>query len=301
MNQLTRRAFLTTAASAAVALSLSPAFAAADAPNGRFKIIGFSKEFQTLNAEDTADTVAEIGWDGIECPVRPKGQIEPERAADELPKMVEALKKRGKELTLMTTAITSLSQPQTEPLLRLAAKLGIQRYRLGFWNYDFARPIPDQVREIAAQVRDLEALNRQLGLKAGFQNHSGRTNVGAAVWDIWTMIKDLDPRYMGVCFDIGHATIEGGTSWPIQCRLMQPYFTAVYVKDFLWKRAGAEWRPEWIMLGEGTVNKSFFSWLKTTGYSGPISQHHEYDHGQGQVMVAKMKKDLQVLQGWLAE
>ena len=56
-----------------MALSLPPASAAADAPNGRFKIIGFSKEFQTLNAEDIADIVAEIGWDGIECFVRPKG------------------------------------------------------------------------------------------------------------------------------------------------------------------------------------------------------------------------------------
>jgi ADP-ribosyl-[dinitrogen reductase] hydrolase len=30
----------------------------------------------------------------------------------------------------------------------------------------------------------------------------------------------------GVCFDIGHATLEGGLSWPIQARLMEPYFVA---------------------------------------------------------------------------
>ncbi len=118
-----------------------------------------------------------IGWDGIECPVRPKGQIEPERAPDELPRLVEALKKRGKELTIMTTAITSVSQPHTEQLLRTVAKLGIRRYRLGFLKYDLTRSIADQLTEIGARLRDLAAFNMELGLQGGFQNHSGRDQV----------------------------------------------------------------------------------------------------------------------------
>ena len=30
-------------------------------------------------------------------------------------------------------------------------------------------------------------------------------------------------------------TVEGGTAWPIHARLMEPMFTAVYVKDFAWQ------------------------------------------------------------------
>jgi sugar phosphate isomerase/epimerase len=303
LDLLTRRDFVTTTATAAAALvTSSPSLFAQDSSERRFKIIGFTKPFQRLNFEDTADTVAEIGWDGVECPVRPRGQgqIEPERAPDDLPKLVEALKKRGKELTLMTTAITGVSQPHTEQLLRTAAKLGIRRYRLGFWKYDLAKPIPGQVTEIAAQLRDLAALNAELGLQAGFQNHSGRDYVGAPVWDLWTMIKDLDPRHMGVCFDIGHATLEGGLSWPIQTRLMERQFTAVFVKDFLWRRTDNGWREQWVPLGDGMVDAAFFKWLKTTSFAGPISQHHEYDHGEGKPMIAKMQKDLKVLREWLA-
>jgi len=137
---LTRREFATATAAAAVAsTAVSPGLFAQGEGEKRFKIIGFTKPFQNLNFEDTAKTVAEIGWDGIECPVRPKGQIEPERAPDELPRLVEALKKQGKELTIVTTAITSVSQPHTEQLLRTAARLGIRRYRLGFLKYDLAR------------------------------------------------------------------------------------------------------------------------------------------------------------------
>ena len=105
---LTRREFAAATAAAAVASAgVSSGLFAQGEGEKRFKIIGFTKPFQNLNFEETANTVGEIGWDGIECPVRPKGQIEPERAPDELPRLVEALKKRDRELTLMTTAITT--------------------------------------------------------------------------------------------------------------------------------------------------------------------------------------------------
>ncbi len=295
-----RREFLTRTALAAGALIASPAsLLAQPAPVARHKLIAFSKPFQNLNAEQTADTVAEVGWDGVDIPVRPKGQVEPERAADELPAFVEALKKRGKELTAITTAITSVAQPQTEKLLRLAARLGIRQYRLGNWHYDAGKAVPDRLREISAQLRELAALNQELGLQGGFQNHSGRDQVGAPLWDLWTMLKDVNPRALGVHFDIGHATIEGGMSWPIEARLLRPHFAMVYVKDFLWQRREKGWRAEWVMMGEGMVDRSFFKWLRTTNYSGAISQHHEYDHGSGAPMVAKMRKDLEVLREWL--
>jgi hypothetical protein len=48
------------------------------------------------------------------------------------------------------------------------------------------------------------------------------------------------------------------------------------------------------------VDQAFFEWLKTTSFTGPICQHHEYDHGEAKPMIAKIKKDLKVLQEWLA-
>jgi sugar phosphate isomerase/epimerase len=298
-TSLSRRQFLARTAAAGATLAAGSFTTAAQPAGQRFQLVGFSKPFQSLSYADTADTVAEIGWDGIECPVRPKGQIEPGRAADELPKLVEALKKRSKELSIVTTAIKSVSEPHAEATLRTMAKLGLRRYRLGFWKYDLQKPIAPQLADIGAALRDLAALNQELGLQAGFQNHSGRDYVGAPVWDVWSIIRDLDPRQMGVCFDIGHATIEGGYSWGIEARLIEPFFTAVYVKDFIWQKTDRGTRAQWVMLGEGLVDKAFFAWLKTTRYAGPICQHHEYDHGQGKPMIAKMQQDLKVLREWL--
>jgi sugar phosphate isomerase/epimerase len=294
MKPITRRSFLAATALAAAA----PKLFAQNAP--KYKIIGFSKPFQNLNPEQCAETVAEIGWDGIECPIRPQGQIEPERAPDELPKLIEALKKRGKEVTIATTGITSASQPGAEQLLRLCAKLGIKRYRVGFIKYTDKKSIPDQVKEVAAAAKDLAALNKELGIVGGIQNHSGHDYFGAPVWDIWTAIKDLDPRYFGNFFDIAHATIEGGLSWPIEARLMEPFMMTVSVKDFVWEKGPSGGKMKWVPMGDGLVDKSFFKWLKTTAFEGPISLHVEYDHGQGKAMIEKIQNDVKALRSWLA-
>src|SRR5262249_17138029 len=86
---LTRRDFMrhTALAATAVALGVTGGGATAE-PSRRNPVAGFTKPFQQLPPEQMADLVAEIGWDGIECPVRAKGQIEPGRVGDELPRLV---------------------------------------------------------------------------------------------------------------------------------------------------------------------------------------------------------------------
>ena len=300
-NHPSRRQFIEGAALGAAAVMLSgldtPARAA---PASRFKIVGFSKPFAHLNFEDTADLVADVGWDGIECGVRKKaGHIAPEKVEEDLPKMVEALKKRGKDVTLVTTEITKLD-PLAEKVLRTTAKLGVKKYRFGFSRYSKDKPLHETLREVGAGLKDLAALNRELGLQGGWQNHSGGDYVGGPVWDLWTVIKDLDPKHVGICFDIAHATVEGGMSWPIQARLMEPFYVSVFLKDCRWQKTDKGWQPEWCYFGEGIVQRSFLTKLKESSFDGPLSQHHEYKHlGTGAELVANLKKDLVTLRDWL--
>ena len=49
------------------------------------------------------------------------------------------------------------------------------------------------------------------------------------------------------------------------------------------------------------VHKGFFATLKSSNWSGPISQHHEYELPEDrQELLAVMRRDLQVLREWLA-
>jgi sugar phosphate isomerase/epimerase len=302
-RDLSRREFTARISAAAISttlLSTVPSVHAA-ATQPQFKIIAFTKPFRTFTAAETAELVADIGWDGVELPVRAKdGQILPEKVEDDLPKFIEALRARGREVSIVTTDVTAIT-PVAEKVLRTISRLGIKRYRLGFFTYDKAKAIPDQLNEYGARLRELAALNKDLGLQAGFQNHSGDTRVGAPVWDIWTMIKDLDPKSIGICFDIGHATIEGGLAWPTHFRLAAPRLTAVFVKDFQWQKSGSDWKATWCPLGEGMISQKFFPLLKASGYSGLICQHHEYELGDRAQMLTHFKKDLATLRGWLAK
>jgi sugar phosphate isomerase/epimerase len=300
-SRVSRREFLQAASlAAALAGTRGPELIAA--PPVRRKIIAFSKPFTNLSYDDTADLVAEVGWDGIECPVRKRAtHIDPDRVEEGLPKMVEALKTRGCDVTMITTDITAVGA-QAELILRTAARLGIRTYRLGELHYVPDRPIPDQLDEFKARLRDLAQLNHSLGIQGAVQNHSGSDYFAAPVWDAFDAIRSLAPEDMGIAFDIGHATLEGGLSWPIQAHLAEPRYSVVYVKDFYWEKQARGWEPVWCALGEGMVKRSFFKTLARGRFAGPVCQHHEYEIGTTAAEhLRHFKADLATLRGWLAD
>ena len=93
----------------------------------------------------------------------------------------------------------------------------------------------------------------------------------------------------------------GGIHGRVQARLAEPLYTLVYVKDFRWEKREKGWTSVWCPLGEGMVNKKFFTTLAASPYAGPICQHHEYELGKTPAeQRAHYKRDLETLRGWLA-
>ena len=295
MSLSSRRRFLASSAVGVLAGTAGGRALAATPPAARsYPLIGFTKPFADLSFDATADLVAEVGWDGVEVAVREGSSthIAPARVEEDLPRMVEALGKRAKQLAIVTTSVVALDSAG-ERVLKATAAAGIPRVRLGFLKYPQDGDPAKRVADLHAALADVAAACRDLGLQAGYQNHSGAGYVGAAVWDLHEALADLDPKHVGGCFDIAHATVEGGLAWPLHARLMADHLVAVFCKDFFWERNDAGQKLRWCPLGEGVVQKSFFDWLKTTGFSGPISQHHEYGGlGTGPEMVAQLKRDL---------
>ena len=145
-----RRSFVKSTATAALGAGLSsaPLLAAVDKtkkpwPN---EFCTFTKVFQHMSYDELADTIAELGFDGIEAPVRPGGHVLPERVEEDLPKMMEAMEKRGLTISILTSGINEVSDEQhTEKVLRTAKALGIKRYRMSYYRYDLKKPIPEQL------------------------------------------------------------------------------------------------------------------------------------------------------------
>jgi sugar phosphate isomerase/epimerase len=268
------------------------------APPPKNRICAFEKPIQFLSDNQLAAMISLLGFNGIEATVRAGGRVLPTKVESELPSLHEALNKRGLEIDIIATDILNTTQLRTEPVLRAAAKLGIRRYRMASYLYDMSRPILPQLDAIASRLPALMDLTSELGMTAVYHNHSGPDRVGAAVWDIYGLIKTFDPRVIGIGFDIQHAMIEGGLDWRIQFKLVQSHLEAVYVKDFFWDKSEVKEVP----LGEGVVDRKFFPMLRDTGYAGPICLHVEYLEGKKNqdALENAFRKDLTTLRLMLA-
>ena len=291
-----RRQFL--AASAAASFAAGRGLLAAESKRDN-KVCVFTKPFNSLSFDELADKIAELGFDGIEAPIRSGGHIEPAQAEDRLPELVEALAKRDLEITVMTSDVNDPKDPMTQRVLRTAATLGIKRYRMKYVRYDPNQPIRKQLQNWNAQFKDLAAINHDFGIRGLYQNHAGAKNLGGALWDIREVLKGIPVADLAVAYDIRHAMVEGGQSWPVTFRMIQPHIDSVYVKDYAWEGTKVKNVP----LGEGHVRGEFFKMLDDIGFGGPISLHEEYlDHKNPELVPdhwAAIKKDLATLDRWL--
>jgi L-ribulose-5-phosphate 3-epimerase len=304
-NQLSRRDFIArTLVTSSAATWCRDDVLLGDTEGASLQIVVFSKVYQELELgfDAAAALTAEAGLNGIDCTVRPGGEILPEHAARELPLYAAALNKRGLQLPLLTTAIMSISSPHAEEILRTAKKLGVQYYRLGFVNTQTGAPPGKQVREIRAQLKDLAALNKKIGIGAIFQNHSpsGRSYVGGDLSEMYDIVKDFDPAQIGVAFDIGHALVVHGDGWRQHFEKLKSHLKVAYVKDVT--RGG-----RWVPFGQGDIaSTGYFKLLRQLGYRAPVSMHIEFDWTDGgktktRTALAKaLQESVQVLRRWLA-
>lgn len=270
---------------------------------GASKICLFSKAISPRKYDELASLVAEMEFDGIDLTVRPDGHVKPGQVERDLPVAVEAARKAGVPVYMITTDITDARDRYTEPIIKTAASLGIPCYRMGRWFYDRQKSIPSNLAGFDSSRKQLSDLNRAYGIRGEWQNHSG-DGFGAPVWDLWEVLKDGDPRWTGVQYDIFHAVAEGAESWPLGFKLLQPFIGTLDIKDFYWKKINGKWDFEITPLGEGMIDfKRFTRLLKENNMRGPFSIHYEYlpDTMDPAVRVEKMKKDLLTLRGWLQE
>ena len=295
---------------ASMAEDLEQGFTSAEPYKGEGKISVFSKNLHFLNYPELAAAAAQIGFDGIDLTVRPKGHVEPDRVAEDLPRAVEVIRKAGLEVYMITTAITDPGDAHTEAIIRTAAGLGIGYYRLGWLPFQDNLSLPQNLEVFKGKMRKLARLNKKYNIQGAYQNHSG-TSLGGSIWDLWLVIKDLDPQWIGCQYDIRHATVEGAHSWPNGLKLMQPFIRTMDIKDFHWTKKEDTWQLENVPLGEGMIDyKKYFSLLNQHQIRGAFSIHFEFplggaENGEKTITIAReevfaaMKKDLLTLKGWL--
>ena len=300
-SMMSRRALLLGAATS----SVLHAFAKDTTPNAnapmasvdppeKLKICVFSKHLQWTDVHDAAAIARDIGFDGIDLTVRAQGHVLPENVEADLPVAVETVRRAGLQVPMITTEITSAQTPHADAILKTANSLGIRHYRWGQLSYPADEGIAERLDQLKPQMKALAELNEKHQICGMYHTHSGPGMVGAPIWDLWTIFQGLDPRWIGINYDIGHATVEGGYGgWIASSRLVKHSMSGIALKDFAWgqnKKSSTHqdpydkslnienaWVPHWCAMGQGMVNFSgFFAIVKANRFSGPVQLHFEY-------------------------
>ena len=276
---LDRRSFVLGAALGVAGSLAMPSMAAESRKKSKWALTLFSKHLQWMGYEPFAEALAELGFDGADVTVRPNGHVLPENVEEDLPKITEAVRKAGLDVMMITTNIADPDDQIAETVLKTASALGIGYYRIGTWRYDPDRDVLAQLREWNPKLKALAAMNEHYKMRAGYHNHSGHNYIGAPMWDIHEMMRNVDPEWIGCNLDLAHAVAEGGYgAWEINFRLLKDRIKMCAVKDALWvKNDGNEWRMTHPPVGRGmTPWPRGLEMLRQSGFEGPFSMHFEY-------------------------
>lgn len=266
------------------------------------KVFVFSKPLQFLDYEEMSAVVKDIGFDGVDLTVRPKGHVLPENVAVDLPKATKAMRNAGLLTQMISTKVINANSQIDQKVLEVASELGYSLYRTGWLKYPKDIPVQETLLSYQKQFQELAALNTKLSITGGYQNHAGNY-FGAPVWDLKQAMSGILPNSLGVQYDIMHATVEGAQSWQLGLEYIKAHLNSLVVKDFKWVLEKGKWKRKYTPMGEGMVDfEGYFKFLKKHQIHLPISLHVEYDLGGAEkgriptidkeIIFKTLKKDL---------
>jgi sugar phosphate isomerase/epimerase len=260
-------------------------------------ICAYSNNLIKVDYAELGNIAQQIGYEGVDLTVMQGGHVNPQITNVDLVRAIESVRGPGLEVPLISTNITNVGDFTAYPILAITGHTQVHMYRTGYWPWGTAPNGPNisgRLAQVRNDILNLLPLGERSGMMALIPNRAGF--VGEAVWDMQTIIGDIDPQWVGYSFDPSHATAEGGAGgWEIALRLALPRLKAVAVQDFVWAKTGGAWKMQMCPLGEGMVDwDTFFRILAQNRFTGPISIHYEY---QAKDELAAMSKDLEFVRG----
>ncbi|MBN2311829.1 MAG: sugar phosphate isomerase/epimerase [Candidatus Hydrogenedentes bacterium] len=239
-------------------------------PEGDITYTVFTKAW-TMPIAELGEHVRSLGFTGIELPVRPGFQVEPEHVGRDLPKAAKELAKSG-------VSICSIAGPSDEativacaeagvPVIRVMADIGEDGYmashRRQQEEYDGLIPVLDRC-----------------GVRLGVQNHCGNYVVSAI--GLRYLVEKYDPKHMGIVWDAAHEALCGNAP-EHALDIVWSHLCMVNLKNAFWRRTNgpeapwAEWTSYWTLGRHGLASwPRVIAELKRRCWEGPLCLTIEY-------------------------
>ena len=267
----------------ALAASVLPAFGAAGA---KPEYHAFSRVFQFLkDPYKAADFLKSCGYDGVEWTIRPGGFLDPKDVTvGAMRRLKDAADKAGIKAENVVVNFLRGDDPDAERIVSAAKEAGFLSFRGEYFRYDRAKTHRENMDSFRSGFDSLEKLARKSGLKACYQNHSTYNKkiplFGSLVWDLASVVKDHDPKYIGIQYDPMHVRAEGGPSWDHTLGAVAPWIDIVCLKDFhfVLDESGKDWKRELVPAGKGIVDFAETKRLMALeGVAPRYTVHYDYD------------------------
>jgi sugar phosphate isomerase/epimerase len=242
----------------------------------------FTKPWQTLPLPQLGEVVSGLGFDGIELPVRPGYQVEPENVHD--------LPRAARQLAEFGVGIFSVAGPTDEATIAACAEAGVPIIRvmariMAGENYLEAE------KRLQREYDVLVPLLAKYGVKLGVQNHCGQF-VASAV-GLRRLLQKYDPAHIAIVWDAAHEALEGSEP-DLALDVVWSHLCMVNLKNAFWQRTNgpeaerAQWRVYWTSGRQGLAS---WPWvveeLKARGYAGAVCLTAEYsDRGAVDRLIA---------------
>jgi sugar phosphate isomerase/epimerase len=243
----------------------------------------FTKPWRDLTIPELGKWVSGLGFDGVELPVRPGFQVEPDDVTEGLPRAVEQLATSGVQ-------VTSVAGPTDEATIAACADVGVPTIRVMASIGDDGYMTTEA--RLQRRYKALMPLLQKYGVRVGVQNHCGRDVCDAM--GLRHLIEDFDPAYIGAVWDAGHNGLQGEEP-ELALDIVWSHLCMVNLKNAFWRRTNgpeaeyAEWRPYWTSGRHGLA-----SWprvaaeLKQREYRGVVCLTAEYsDHSAVDRLIAE--------------
>lgn len=246
----------------------------------------FSRVFQFLkDPYKAADFLKSCGYDGVEWTVRKGGFLDPAAvSADAMKALKSAADQSGIKADNIVVDFLRGDDPGAERLVMLAAEAGFKSFRGDYFKYDRTKTHRENFDAFRSGFDSLAALAKKSGLRACYQNHSTYNKsiplFGSLVWDLHAIVKDYDPKQVGVQYDPMHVRAEGGPSWDHTLGALAPWIDIVCLKDFhfVLDKSGKDWKRELVPAGKGIVDFAEVKRLmELEGVAPRYTVHYDYD------------------------
>lgn len=232
----------------------------------------FTKPWPGKPLPELAKFVKELGFDGVELPVRPGFQVTPDTVEKGLPEAAKIFAAYGVKIASVAgstdeTMIAACGEAGV-PILRIMAKIDMN---LGYHATE---------EKFRKEYDALLPLLDQYSVRLGVQNHAGNF-IGSAI-GLMHLIENYESKHIGAVLDLAHCSLAGEPS-PIAIDIAWSHLILVNLKNGYWQRTTApeaeeaHWQGYWTTGRHGLTSwREVVDVLRQRDYKGDICLTAEY-------------------------